>query len=147
MAELFVKRMRAAEMVYEYKKEFGLPILDQKREDKELFDIFENKDIDENIDEIIIRSLNIKKSVVEQDEKESGLRKILNFGHTIGHGIESSEEMSELYHGECVALLEQMNLFIDKFNSLKTMLETEDIDGMRDMMRHSTQRRALFDKK
>ena len=33
MAELFVKRMRAAEMVYEHKKEFGLPILDQKRED------------------------------------------------------------------------------------------------------------------
>ena len=72
--------------------------------DKELFDIFENKDIESNIDEIIIRSLNIKKSVVEQDEKESGLRKILNFGHTIGHGIESSEGMSELYHGECVAL-------------------------------------------
>ena len=72
--------------------------------DKELFDIFENKDIEENIDEIIIRSLNIKKNVVEQDEKESGLRKILNFGHTIGHGIESSEEMSKLYHGECVAL-------------------------------------------
>ena len=34
MAELFVKRMRAAEVVYEYKKEFGLPILDQKREDE-----------------------------------------------------------------------------------------------------------------
>ena len=33
MAELFEKRMRAAEMVYEYKKEFGLPILDEKRED------------------------------------------------------------------------------------------------------------------
>lgn len=72
--------------------------------DSELFEIFENKDIEENIDEIIIRSLNIKKSVVEQDEKEAGLRKILNFGHTIGHGIESSENMSELYHGECVAL-------------------------------------------
>ena len=72
--------------------------------DKELFDIFENKNIDEYIDEIIIRSLNIKKSVVEEDEKESGLRKILNFGHTVGHGIESSEGMSELYHGECVAL-------------------------------------------
>jgi 3-dehydroquinate synthase len=41
---------------------------------------------------------------VEQDEKEAGLRKILNFGHTVGHGIESSEGMSELYHGECVAL-------------------------------------------
>lgn len=69
--------------------------------DKELFDIFENKDINENIDEIIIRSLNIKKSVVEQDEKEAGLRKILNFGHTVGHGIETS---SSLYHGEAVAL-------------------------------------------
>ena len=72
--------------------------------DKELFEIFKNKDIKENIDEIIIRSLNIKKNVVEQDEKESGLRKILNFGHTIGHGIESSVNMEELYHGECVAL-------------------------------------------
>ena len=72
--------------------------------DKELFDIFENKDINTNIDEIIIRSLNIKKDVVEQDEKEAHLRKILNFGHTIGHGIESSENMQELFHGECVAI-------------------------------------------
>ena len=72
--------------------------------DSVLFDIFENKDIESNIDEIIIRSLNIKKDVVEQDEKEAGLRKILNFGHTVGHGIESSEGMNELYHGECVAL-------------------------------------------
>lgn len=72
--------------------------------DKELFNIFETKDTESNIDEIIIRSLNIKKDVVEQDEKEAGLRKILNFGHTVGHGIESSEGMSELYHGECVAL-------------------------------------------
>ena len=54
-----------------------------------------------NLDEIIVSSLNIKKSVVEQDEKESGLRKILNFGHTVGHGIESC---GGLYHGECVAL-------------------------------------------
>lgn len=72
--------------------------------DKELFELFENKAIEANLDEIIIRSLQIKKAVVEQDEKEAGLRKILNFGHTIGHGIESSEGMSELYHGECVAL-------------------------------------------
>ena len=55
--------------------------------DGELFDIFESRDIKNNLDEIIIRSLNIKKNIVEQDEKESGLRKILNFGHTIGHGI------------------------------------------------------------
>lgn len=71
--------------------------------DKELFELFETRDIDSNLEEIIIRCLQIKKYVVEQDEKESGLRKILNFGHTVGHGIESSREM-ELYHGECVAL-------------------------------------------
>ena len=46
----------------------------------------------------------IKRDVVQQDEKETGLRKILNFGHTIGHGIESEENLSGLYHGECVAL-------------------------------------------
>ena len=54
---------------------------------------------------------------------------------------------SELFVENKSALLEQMNLFIDKFNELKSMLENEDIDGMRKMMRHSTQRRALFDKK
>ena len=54
---------------------------------------------------------------------------------------------SELFVANKKALLEQMTLFIDKFNELKTMLETEDIDSMRAMMRHSTERRALFDKK
>ena len=54
---------------------------------------------------------------------------------------------SELFVENKDALLEQMNLFIDKFNELKNMLEEEDIDGMRKMMRHSTERRSLFDKK
>ena len=72
--------------------------------DSELFDIFEHREIEANLDEIIIRSLQVKKAVVEQDEKESGLRKILNLGHTVGHGIESSGDLSQLYHGECVAL-------------------------------------------
>lgn len=72
--------------------------------DEKLFEILENGNIKENLDEIIIRSLNIKKSVVEKDEKEASLRKILNFGHTIGHGIESSGNINGLYHGECVAL-------------------------------------------
>lgn len=71
--------------------------------DEELFRIFEKEDPLDEIDQIIVRSLMIKKSVVEQDEKESGLRKILNFGHTLGHGIES-EQNEKLYHGECVAL-------------------------------------------
>ena len=54
---------------------------------------------------------------------------------------------SELFIENKSALLKQMDLFIDKFEELRTMLETEDMDGMRRMMRHSTERRALFDKK
>jgi len=54
---------------------------------------------------------------------------------------------SELFVENKDALLNQMNMFIEKFTELKSMLETEDIDGMREMMRHSTERRALFDKK
>lgn len=71
---------------------------------EELFEIFENKDPLKSIDEIIIKSLNIKKNVVEKDEKEAGLRKILNFGHSIGHAIESRDNANSYYHGECVAL-------------------------------------------
>lgn len=54
---------------------------------------------------------------------------------------------SELFVANKDVLLNQMDMFIDKFKELKLMLETEDIDGIRTMMRHSTQRRALFDKK
>ena len=54
---------------------------------------------------------------------------------------------SELFVANKDVLLEQMNLFVNKFNYLKSMLENEDIEGMRAMMRHSTERRALFDKK
>lgn len=72
--------------------------------DAELFSIFERQDAESRLEEVIIRSLKIKKHVVEQDEKESGLRKILNFGHTLGHGIEAQERTNKLYHGECVAL-------------------------------------------
>ena len=77
--------------------------------DPELFAIFEKGDIDEQIGEIIYRSLRFKKSIVEQDETERGMRKALNFGHTIGHGIEAVKGVKGrrtvgLYHGECVAL-------------------------------------------
>jgi 3-dehydroquinate synthase len=72
--------------------------------DAALFRLFENEDPVAHIEDIIIRSVQIKKEVVEQDEKESGLRRILNFGHTVGHAIESEEALSGLFHGECVAL-------------------------------------------
>ncbi len=85
--------------------------------------------LEPHLETIIERSLRVKKHVVEQDECEAGLRKILNFGHTIGHGVESYEQAiygepladtsasasdatfaatdgreQGLYHGECVAL-------------------------------------------
>lgn len=71
--------------------------------DKELFELFLKGDWNEHLDIIIEKALLVKKAVVEQDEKESHLRKILNFGHTIGHGFESAAHGRYL-HGECVAL-------------------------------------------
>lgn len=72
--------------------------------DPEIFRLFEEEDIDQSLEEIITRSLLVKKHVVEQDEKEQNLRKILNFGHTIGHAIESIYHLHDYYHGECVAM-------------------------------------------
>ena len=69
--------------------------------DAELFESLENGLWCEDIAQVIVRALQIKKDVVEKDEREAGLRRILNFGHTLGHGIEA---LGELYHGECVAL-------------------------------------------
>ena len=71
----------------------------------ELFEFFENEEItDDSLERIVTDSLKIKKRVVEQDEREGGLRKILNFGHTFGHAVEAEEEMRGFYHGECVAI-------------------------------------------
>ena len=72
--------------------------------DETLLSLFEQDDILEKIDEIIARSLRVKAAVVKEDEKESGLRRVLNFGHTIGHGIETAAGLDKLHHGECVAL-------------------------------------------
>lgn len=74
-----------------------------------------------DISEIIIRALRVKKSVVEKDEKESGLRMSLNFGHTVGHAIESASAKTDnpLLHGECVSI--GMMCFCSK--EVKTRLE------------------------
>ena len=71
-----------------------------------LFSLFEKENVltsPELIEEIIIRAVKAKRDVVEKDEREGGLRKVLNFGHTLGHAIETSSGLS-LLHGECVAL-------------------------------------------
>lgn len=63
-------------------------------------DFFHNLKKDLSYQEIIVRSLQIKQKVIEKDEKERGLRKILNFGHTLGHAIEAN---SSFLHGEAIA--------------------------------------------
>ena len=72
--------------------------------DKELFETIEQAENPlDIIEDIIIGALKLKKMVVEQDEKEQGLRKVLNFGHTIGHAVETLYG-DRYFHGECVAL-------------------------------------------
>lgn len=55
------------------------------------------------VDSLIDRSVRIKAAIVAADEREQGLRKVLNFGHTIGHGVEAASEYT-LLHGEAVAI-------------------------------------------
>lgn len=74
--------------------------------DGKMFGRLEDKTQCIPVEEIITAALRIKINVVEQDEHEAGLRRVLNFGHTIGHAIESisADEPYPLLHGECVAL-------------------------------------------
>ncbi len=57
----------------------------------------------ETVEEIVFRSAKIKAEVVEKDEKDLGLRAILNFGHTVGHAVESVSNF-KVSHGEAVAI-------------------------------------------
>ena len=61
---------------------------------------------DNNWEEIVRHSILIKSEVVENDLNEEGLRKILNFGHTIGHAIETTylEKKNKFFHGEAIAI-------------------------------------------
>ena len=55
---------------------------------------------------MVSRSVNLKASIVAQDERESGLRAVLNLGHTVGHAIEKAaiDEGAPIPHGICVAM-------------------------------------------
>jgi 3-dehydroquinate synthase len=88
-----------------------------------------------NISTLIHRSIEIKNEVVTEDPKENGLRKILNFGHTLGHAIESyfleSENKEKLTHGEAIAIgmitetyisEKLLNFPIEKLNEIKQLL-------------------------
>ncbi len=77
--------------------------------DKKLFAFLEGnldrvKSLDEEVlEEIVLRTAKIKTEVVEKDEKDTGLRSILNYGHTVGHALESASDF-KLEHGGAVAI-------------------------------------------
>ena len=58
----------------------------------------------DRLGEMVERSLRHKAAVVSRDEREGGLRKILNFGHTLGHALEASAAYGNYLHGEAVAI-------------------------------------------
>jgi 3-dehydroquinate synthase len=70
--------------------------------DEHLFSLASRAEARQHIKEIVSRCVEIKKSVVERDERETGLRQILNFGHTFGHAIEKCSGYT-IPHGFCVA--------------------------------------------
>lgn len=76
--------------------------------DKDLFGKLESykdkREVLENIEDIIYTCCNIKRIVVERDEKDLGERMILNFGHTLGHAIEKYYDFKLYTHGEAVAI-------------------------------------------
>lgn len=107
----------------------------------------------QNWEQVIRQSVGIKKAVVEVDPKESGLRKILNFGHTIGHAVESFylQSSQPLLHGEAIAVgmiaegflsFEKIGLSFEELNELsskvlqlfgKVSLDMNDLDSLLDL--------------
>lgn len=69
--------------------------------DPVLFELFERGDPD--IDEVVRRAIRVKAEIVSADEREADLRRLLNYGHTIAHGIEAALHYEGITHGEAVA--------------------------------------------
>jgi len=79
------------------------------------------------LDALIHNAISIKNEIVQQDPTENGIRKALNFGHTLGHAIESyfleNEDKTTLLHGEAIAV----GMILESFLSLeKKLISTED---------------------
>ena len=66
-----------------------------------LFSMFEDGELD--MDELVRKSIRVKAEIVSADEKEADLRRLLNYGHTIAHGIEAALHYEGMTHGEAVA--------------------------------------------
>jgi 3-dehydroquinate synthase len=79
---------------------------------------------------VVAASVRVKASVVSQDEKESGLRMILNFGHTIGHAIEAATNYKQLLHGEAVAWGSIAALQVARARNTLSQKDTERVTNL-----------------
>ena len=74
--------------------------------DREFFEFLKESDLSnkESVIKMIAKSVSLKADVVNQDEKESGVRAVLNYGHTFGHVVENLTNYTQYLHGEAVAI-------------------------------------------
>jgi 3-dehydroquinate synthase len=85
------------------------------------------------VDELIAAAVRIKADVVSADEREGGVRRILNFGHTVGHAIEAETKYVRLLHGEAVAW---GMLAATRLAELIEMLPTDEARRIASVVRH-----------
>lgn len=101
--------------------------------DKEFFDYLAEKTVSilerdkESLRYIVKRCCTIKSEVVESDERESGLRAVLNYGHTLGHAVEAITGYKEYIHGEAVAIGMAQAAKLSELRGLSTAADTERI--------------------
>jgi 3-dehydroquinate synthase len=82
------------------------------------------------LEKVIFESCRIKKEIVEEDEKETGKRRLLNFGHTIGHALENLTQYA-LPHGEAVAI----GLLVESYLSVRLgMLNQKTFDRIKHLL-------------
>ena len=106
--------------------------------DQELFDLIKNSNnLFDDIETIVTKALMVKKMIVEADPKEKGLRRVLNYGHTIGHAIESS---TKYLHGECVGLGMLYFASFDVRKEIKEVLEKYKLP-----ISHNVDNKILYD--
>ncbi len=97
-----------------------------------LMEIESKNQLFEKLDEIIYRCCSIKKKIVENDQFDKGERMILNFGHTIGHAIESYYKFRKYLHGEAVAM---GMLRISEIAFKKELIEEKTVKEIRNILK------------
>jgi 3-dehydroquinate synthase len=100
--------------------------------DKAFYDFLKSADLheDETLKEAIRRSVELKAKVVNMDEKEQGVRAVLNYGHTFGHVIENETHYDTYLHGEAVAMGMVMADALAVELGLLTQEEADDIEAL-----------------